>query len=101
MHPTISISLFATATAAVVALGLTAAPNLTPPGRDANTMTTSESDRRISPSGHDVTPLSREKVEALASKLTPEQYRLTQKSGTEPALCGTLLDNKKEGMYVC
>jgi methionine-R-sulfoxide reductase len=101
MHPIISITLFTTAAAAVVGLGLAAAPNLTPPGRDASTMTTSETDRRISASGHDVTPLSRTEVERLASKLTPEQYRITQKSGTEQAFCGTLLDNKKEGMYVC
>src|SRR5690606_28106474 len=25
----------------------------------------------------------------------------TQKSGTEPAFCGTLLDNKKQGFYAC
>ncbi|MFZ9915916.1 MAG: bifunctional methionine sulfoxide reductase B/A protein, partial [Phycisphaerales bacterium] len=30
-----------------------------------------------------------------------EAYRVTQKSGTEPAFCGTLLDNKKEGTYCC
>ena len=101
MHPTISITLFTTAAAAVIGLGLAAAPNLTPPGRDATSMTNSETDRRISASGHDVTPLSRDRVEELASKLTPEQYRITQKSGTERAFCGTLLDNKKEGMYVC
>ena len=101
MHPIISITLFTTAAAAVVGLGLAAAPTLTPPGRDASTMTISETDRRISASGHDVTPLSRDEVERLASKLTPEQYRITQKAGTEPAFCGTLLDNKKEGMYVC
>ena len=101
MHPTISITIFTTAAAAVVALGLAAAPNLNPPARESTAMSTSESDRRISASGHDVTPLSRARVEELASKLTPEQYRITQKSGTEPAFCGTLLDNKKEGMYVC
>jgi peptide methionine sulfoxide reductase msrA/msrB len=101
MHPIISITLFTTAAAAVIGLGLAAAPNLTPPGRDASTMTISETDRRISASGHDVTPLSRDEVERLASKLTPEQYRITQKAGTERAFCGTLLDNKKEGMYVC
>ncbi len=101
MHPTISITLFTTAAAAVIGLGLAAAPNLTPPGRDATSMTNSETDRRISASGHDVTPLSSDRVEELASKLTPEQYRITQKSGTERAFCGTLLDNKKEGMYVC
>ncbi|MGO8690998.1 MAG: bifunctional methionine sulfoxide reductase B/A protein [Thermoguttaceae bacterium] len=34
-------------------------------------------------------------------RLTPEQYRITRAKGTEPAFCGTLLANKKAGMYVC
>jgi peptide methionine sulfoxide reductase msrA/msrB len=33
--------------------------------------------------------------------LTPEQYRITRRAGTEPAFCGTLLDNKIEGVYAC
>ena len=52
-------------------------------------------------SGYDVTPLPRAKVEELAKKLDPETYRITQKAGTEPAFCGTLLDNKKDGVYCC
>ncbi len=56
---------------------------------------------RYSKSGYDVTPLSPERVRALASKLSPEAYEITQKSGTEKAFCGTLLDNKKEGVYTC
>ena len=52
-------------------------------------------------SGFDVTPLSRERVAELAKKLDPEAYRITQKDGTEPAFCGTLLDNKKDGTYCC
>lgn len=54
-----------------------------------------------SKSHYDITPLSKERVEELASKLDPEAYRITQNAGTEPAFCGTLLDNHKEGMYVC
>ncbi len=54
-----------------------------------------------SQSAFDITPLAREKVEELASKLDEETYRITQKAGTEPAFCGNLLDNKKEGVYVC
>src|SRR6202161_949943 len=34
------------------------------------------------------------------SKLSPEQYRVTQKSGTEPPGTGEYLDNKKPGIYV-
>ena len=54
-----------------------------------------------SKSSFDVTPLSKDRVAELAKKLDPEAFRVTQKSGTEPAFCGTLLDNKKEGFYAC
>jgi peptide methionine sulfoxide reductase msrA/msrB len=40
-------------------------------------------------------------VRKLAEKLDPEAYRITQKAGTETPFCGTLLDNKKEGVYCC
>jgi len=33
--------------------------------------------------------------------LTPEQYRVTRQSGTEPAFCGTLLASKRTGYYTC
>ena len=70
------------------------------------TMSSTQTDGRdkgriYSMSGHDVTPLPRERVEELAKDLDPETYRITQKDGTEPAFCGNLLDNKKDGMYVC
>ena len=54
-----------------------------------------------SEAGFDVTPLSPDRVEELASKLDPEAYKITQKSGTEAPFCGTLLDNKKTGVYTC
>jgi len=56
---------------------------------------------KYSKSLFDITPLSREEVEKLAAKLDPEAYRITQKAGTEAPFCGTLLDNKKEGVYAC
>ena len=56
---------------------------------------------KFSASGHDITPLPRERVAELAKKLDPEAYRITQKAGTEPPFCGTLLDNKKDGVYAC
>lgn len=37
--------------------------------------------------------------EAVAA-LTPEQYRVTQQSGTEPPGSGELLDNREPGIYV-
>jgi methionine-R-sulfoxide reductase len=35
------------------------------------------------------------------AQLTAEQYRITRSHGTEAAFCGTLLDNKKDGVYSC
>ena len=34
-------------------------------------------------------------------RLTSEQFRILRSSGTERPFCGTLLDNKKEGVYAC
>ena len=34
-------------------------------------------------------------------RLSPEQYRILRSSGTERPFCGTLLDNKKQGVYAC
>ena len=36
-----------------------------------------------------------------ARHLTPEQYRIARGKGTEPAFCGTLLDNHRGGVYAC
>jgi peptide methionine sulfoxide reductase msrA/msrB len=52
-------------------------------------------------SAYDITPLPKAKVAELASRLDPETFRITQKAGTEPAFCGNLLNNKKEGFYAC
>ncbi|HRP62194.1 MAG TPA: bifunctional methionine sulfoxide reductase B/A protein [Phycisphaerales bacterium] len=70
-------------------------------GKAAKDTAVNSTKPRYSKSGYDITPLSKEAVAELAKKLTPEQYRITQKAGTEPAFCGTLLDNKKEGTYCC
>lgn len=56
---------------------------------------------RYSRSGYDITPLTRDRVADLAKALTPEQYRITQRAGTEPAFCGNLTDNKMDGTYCC
>jgi peptide-methionine (R)-S-oxide reductase len=44
-------------------------------------------------------PEYRKNPEAIAA-LTPEQYRVTQQSGTERPGTGALLDNKEPGIYV-
>jgi methionine-R-sulfoxide reductase len=36
-----------------------------------------------------------------AAQLTPEQYRIARGKGTERPFCGTLLDNKRHGVYSC
>lgn len=64
-------------------------------------MKTASSKGVYSKSGYDVTPLPREKVAELAKKLSPEAYKITQSADTERPFCGTLLDNHKDGMYVC
>jgi peptide methionine sulfoxide reductase msrA/msrB len=54
-----------------------------------------------SEAGYDLTPLTPEEIQARCSFLTDEQVRITQNAGTEPPMCGTLLDNKLEGTYTC
>jgi peptide methionine sulfoxide reductase msrA/msrB len=54
-----------------------------------------------SKSNYDVTPLPRADVAKLAAKLDKKTYEVTQNAGTEPAFCGNLVDNKKDGVYYC
>lgn len=35
------------------------------------------------------------------AQLTPEQFQVARGKGTERPFCGTLLDNKKSGVYAC
>ena len=39
--------------------------------------------------------------EEWARQLTPTQYRIARGKGTERPFCGTLLDNKRQGVYAC
>jgi len=39
--------------------------------------------------------------EELKKKLSPEEYKVLRKKGTEPAFSSDLHANKEEGMYVC
>ena len=54
-----------------------------------------------SKSGFDVTHLSQKQIDELAAKLSPDEAKVILKKGTEPAFCGNLVDNHKQGVYVC
>jgi peptide-methionine (R)-S-oxide reductase len=51
--------------------------------------------------GFDLTPLSGERVTALAASFSPEERHVILHQGTERAFCGLFLDNKKKGVYAC
>ena len=55
----------------------------------------------MSQSGHDLRPISAQRLEELVAKLDPKTYEITQRAGTEPAHCGTFLDNERDGTYAC
>ena len=54
-----------------------------------------------SASGYDLRPLSAAQRDELAAKLSPEERRVLLHQGTEAPFCGTLLDNKRQGVYGC
>src|SRR4051794_804918 len=35
------------------------------------------------------------------AQLSPAQYQIARNKGTERPFCGTLLDNKRQGVYAC
>lgn len=59
----------------------------------------------IDPSGRLVGPVVVPRVERGDAEwqrlLTPDQYRIARNKGTEAPFCGTLLDNKRSGVYSC
>jgi peptide-methionine (R)-S-oxide reductase len=56
---------------------------------------------RLSPAGFDVARLPASVIDVLATPLSAEERRVLLSHGTEHPFCGTLLDNKKQGTYVC
>jgi peptide methionine sulfoxide reductase msrA/msrB len=50
--------------------------------------------------GENMKQYSKPSQEELKKELTPLQYKVTQRDGTEPAFNNTYWDNKKEGIYV-
>lgn len=55
--------------------------------------------------GELVGPIEMDRVEKTDQEwrrqLTPEQYEVARGKGTERPFCGTLLDNKRKGVYAC
>jgi peptide-methionine (R)-S-oxide reductase len=56
---------------------------------------------KVSAAGYDLTPLDRDEIERLAQGLTPAERQVILHQGTERPFCGTLLDNHRDGTYVC
>lgn len=54
-----------------------------------------------SKSGYDVTPLHQARIDELAKNLAPEEAKVILRKGTEAPFCGTLLENHKDGVYLC
>src|SRR5438067_9266612 len=54
-----------------------------------------------SKTGYDLTPLSQDRVAALAEAFTPEERHVILHQGTERPFCGLFLDNKQSGTYTC
>lgn len=54
-----------------------------------------------SASGHDLRRLDEAERNRLAATLSPEERRVILNQGTEPPFCGSLLNNKQAGTYVC
>lgn len=55
----------------------------------------------ISETTYDLTPLTQAEINQKAAGLTPEERKILLDHGTEHPFCGTLLDNKKTGVYCC
>ena len=58
-------------------------------------------DLPMSPTGFDLTPPASEQRQRLEAALSPAEREVLLRHGTEAPFCGTLLDNKAAGVYVC
>jgi peptide-methionine (R)-S-oxide reductase len=62
---------------------------------------TPETQKQLSETGYDITPISKAVRDHLAQDLDAESYRVLIDHGTEPPFCGNLTDNKQDGTYAC
>jgi len=114
-HPSLRVSVICGCTAVVCVVVASAAsmlagresmgePDVTPTSKQETVRETvplsvfSTSGELVGPL--DLPPLRLSEKEWRA-RLTDEQYRVLRNDGTEAPFCGTLLDNKKEGIYSC
>ncbi len=58
-------------------------------------------DRQHPPSPHDLTPLTAAERDALAAGLSDEERRVILHQGTERPFCGSLLNEKRPGVFHC
>lgn len=54
-----------------------------------------------SPSGYDLTPPSPSQCVGLEANLTADEKRVLLAHGTEAPFCGTLLEEKRAGVFAC
>lgn len=62
---------------------------------------TPQTQKEISESGFDISPISDETRQKLAQNLTAVERDILLNHGTESPFCGTLTDNKQDGTYAC
>ncbi len=65
------------------------------------TTSTRDAAPRRSASGYDIDRIRKAERDRLGEGLSEEERRILLEHGTERAFCGTLLDNKKDGIYAC
>lgn len=80
-------------------------PTMTPATNTPGSQTASPAFRVFNADGKLVGPVAMPRVVLTdaewKARLTPEQFRILRNAGTEAPFCGTLLDNKKTGVYSC
>jgi peptide-methionine (R)-S-oxide reductase len=64
-------------------------------------MTDTPTETRTDTADFDLQPPSPAQMKELTAGLTQDEIRVLLHHGTERPFCGTLLDNKKAGTYVC
>jgi len=64
-------------------------------------VTVSLADAQGNPLPAEKVPTVKKSKEEWLQQLGPERFRILRAQGTERPFCGTLLDNKKTGIYLC